>query len=189
MTPSNPIEHLALPCTQHGGARCCALTNLCGQAPDERGGHYVVPLRAIEHRLDDLTAGRVLQQEAGRTLLQRLIHDRRLIVRRQQEYAGRQIVGSHRRRHLAAVHAGHPEVEQRDIGQVLLDQFQRRRAVVRLTDDVHRAARRQRAHHPFAEKRVIVADHYTHLLGRCCGGHGDEFSGSRQKRSFRLRAI
>ncbi|GBG40178.1 hypothetical protein NJB14197_47700 [Mycobacterium montefiorense] len=61
---------------------------------------------------------------------------------------------------------------------MLLDQFQRLGAVIRLADDVYLAAESQGSYHAFPEERVIIADNDADLLGRCCAGHGGQSSGS-----------
>ena len=178
LASSNTIEYLALSCAEHWCGRRCALADLPSEPTDKRGRDHITALRAIEHRLDDLGARRILEQEARGALLQRLVHDRRLIVSRNQQHAGRQFVASHRRRHLRAIHAGHPVVQQRHIGEVRLDQLQRGRAVVCLADDVHRAAQRKRPYDALTKERVIVANNHTHFFRRRRADHGDEFSGS-----------
>ncbi|EPQ78478.1 hypothetical protein MMMB2_3140 [Mycobacterium marinum MB2] len=46
-----------------------------------------------------------------------------------------------------------------------LDQFQRRRAIIGLADNVDRTAQRQRAYHTLTKERVVVTDYHSHFLG------------------------
>ena len=51
------------------------------------------------------------------------------------------------------------------------DQGQGSNAVTGLSDDVHDAARRERAHESVAEQRVIFAHYHAHFFGRVRAGH------------------
>ena len=107
---------------------------------------------------------RLLRQEAGRALLQRAVHDRRLVVRRHQQHPGRQLVALHGGRHLGAVHARHAVVQQRHLRRMRPDRLERRQPVVGLGHHLDRSARGERADHPVAKQRMVVTHHHAHLF-------------------------
>jgi hypothetical protein len=130
---------------------------------DQRLGGGRGEERLAEHhladRLDQVDVGRALEDVAGRAGLQRPEQVLRVVVHRQHQHLdlGRQPVD--RARRVDAVHAGHRDVEQRDLGPQGEDALDALGAVAGLADHLEPRLGGQQRAQPAAQDRVVVADH------------------------------
>ena len=132
-------QHLALALGQLGdrpggrGAGRRAAHEVLDQAPRERRGEQRVAGGHDAHGVDQLLAADVLQQEAARAGLHRLV-DVLVAVEggEHQHPRGAAAVGHQAPRGLDAVHPGHADVHQHDVGAQLAGEVDRPAAVLGL---------------------------------------------------------
>ena len=174
-------EDLRLPRGQDGGVVRRSQADLRGEARGELRRQHRLAAGTREHSVDDLLAAGVLGDVAADADLERVVDEGAVGEGRDEEDAGRQPVANHRVGDLDAVELRQAVVEQRDVGQVLLDRLERRPPVLRLGNDLHLAARDERTHDAVAVERVVVRNDDAHPLGvlRHPGHSRTEDSGDR----------
>ena len=148
------------------------LDRSCGACAGSTGGADGAEDHVAVGVLGDVGGGAGLQPSA----------DERLFVEGRQQHDGHvRAVACERGDDVDAVQAGHPDVDQCDVGSVPANERQRARAVSGLGDD-GRSGRLERSHDALAIERVIVDHDHTHgrdgstrcrLGGFGCGGHSE----------------
>ncbi len=134
------------------------LRELLDQASGDLRREQRVAVGHDAHRVEEVVGERVLEQEAARPGLERAVDVLVEVEGGEDQDPGVDLALGDRPGRLEAVHLGHADVHQDDVGSLAHDEVDGLDAVGRLTDDLDVVGGAQQHGEPAAHERLVVGD-------------------------------